>query len=108
MMGEEVEGGWWALSPMEGTSTDNLSNRPRNSTLLEFPGCLMVRILSFHCCDLGSVPGQGTKIPQAMPKEKNKKHCKSSIEVKKGKASMRVGSGCLNITLMAFQKLKKY
>ena len=51
---------------MEGTSTDNLSNRPRSSTLFEFPGGLMVRILSFHCCDLGSVPGQGTKIPQAM------------------------------------------
>ena len=25
----------------------------------------MVRILGFHCCDLGSIPGWGTEIPQA-------------------------------------------
>ena len=26
----------------------------------------MVRTRCFHCCGLGSVPGQGTEIPQAM------------------------------------------
>ena len=25
----------------------------------------MVRIPGFHCCGLGSIPGQGTEIPQA-------------------------------------------
>ena len=33
----------------------------------------MVRILGFHYCDLGSVPGQGTKIPQAMQHGQRKK-----------------------------------
>ena len=32
----------------------------------EFPGDLEVRTLSFHCCGLGSIPGWGTEIPQAM------------------------------------------
>ena len=27
-----------------------------------FPGGLVVRILSFHCCGLGSIPGRGTEI----------------------------------------------
>ena len=31
----------------------------------EFAGGLMIRILGFHCCGLGSVPGQGTEILQA-------------------------------------------
>ena len=31
----------------------------------EFLGGLVVRILGFHCRDPGSVPGQGTEIPQA-------------------------------------------
>ena len=26
----------------------------------------MVTIPDFHCCGLGSIPGQGTEIPQAM------------------------------------------
>ena len=26
----------------------------------------MVRIPGFHCCALGSIPGQGTEIPQAV------------------------------------------
>ena len=33
--------------------------------LREFPGGLVVRILGFHCHGSGSVPGQGTEIPQA-------------------------------------------
>ena len=32
----------------------------------EFPGDLVVRILGFHCCGLGSTPGGGTEIPQAI------------------------------------------
>ena len=39
----------------------------------EFPGCLVVRILGFHCHDLGSVPGRGTEVPQAMQHEQKKK-----------------------------------
>ena len=36
----------------------------------EFPGGLGVRILSFYCHGPGSVPGQGTKILQAMQRGK--------------------------------------
>ena len=32
----------------------------------EFPGGLVVRIPGFHCCGLGSIPGWGTEILQAM------------------------------------------
>ena len=32
----------------------------------EFPGGLVVRIPSFHCCGLGSVSGWGAEIPQVM------------------------------------------
>ena len=32
----------------------------------EFPGGLVVRIWHFHCYGPGSIPGQGTEIPQAM------------------------------------------
>ena len=31
----------------------------------KFPDCLVVRIPCFYCCDPGSVPDQGTEIPQA-------------------------------------------
>ena len=31
----------------------------------EFPGEPVVRTWHFDCCDLGSVPGRGTKILQA-------------------------------------------
>ena len=31
----------------------------------EFPGGPVVRTRRFHCCGRGSIPGQGTKIPQA-------------------------------------------
>ena len=33
--------------------------------LCEFPGGLVVRIPGFPCHDPGSIPGQGTEIPQA-------------------------------------------
>ena len=32
----------------------------------EFPGGLVVRIPSFHCCSLGSVSGLGAEIPRVM------------------------------------------
>ena len=35
--------------------------------LREFLGCLVVRILGFHCHGLGSVPGQGAEIPSYKP-----------------------------------------
>ena len=31
----------------------------------DFPGGPVVRTWRFHCRDLGSIPGRGTKIPQA-------------------------------------------
>ena len=40
----------------------------------EFPGGLAVRILGFHCRGLGSIPGRGTEILQAVrPSQKKKK-----------------------------------
>ena len=35
-------------------------------TLWEFPGGAVIRTQRFHCCGPGSVPGWGTKIPQAL------------------------------------------
>ena len=32
----------------------------------KFPGSPVVRTGHVHCCSSGSLPGQGTKIPQAM------------------------------------------
>jgi len=40
----------------------------------EFPDGLMVWPWSFHCQGLGSIPGQGTKILQAMRCTKRKIH----------------------------------
>jgi len=39
----------------------------------EFPGSIVVRTQHFHYQGLGSVPGQGTKILQAMPRSKKLK-----------------------------------
>ena len=39
----------------------------------EFPGGLVVRILGFHCCGLGSIPSWETEIPQAMQLGQKKK-----------------------------------
>ena len=50
----------------------------------EFPGGLVVRILGFHCCGLGSIPGWVTEIPQASgeaKKKKKKKKKKRSISL---------------------------
>ena len=38
----------------------------------EVPGGLVVRIPGFHCRSRGSVPGQGTEIPQASRHSQNK------------------------------------
>ena len=38
----------------------------------EFPGSPVVKIQCFHCCGLGSAPGEGIKIPQALLGEKEK------------------------------------
>ena len=39
----------------------------------EFPGCPVVRAPCFHCRGTGSIPGRGTKIPQAEQHGKKKK-----------------------------------
>lgn len=39
-----------------------LNNLCFNNLSREFPGGLMVRILSFHCCGLSSIPSWGTEI----------------------------------------------
>ena len=38
----------------------------------EFPGVLAVSIWGFHCCGPGSIPSQGTEIPQAMQRSQKK------------------------------------
>ena len=45
----------------------------KNILLKEFPGGLVVNILGFHSCGLGSTPGQGTEILQAICPGKKKK-----------------------------------
>ena len=37
-----------------------------NPCFREFPGSPVVRTQHFHCWSLGSIPGWGTKIPQAI------------------------------------------
>ena len=45
----------------------------------EFPDGPVVRTQHFHCCDLGSIPGWGTKVPQAVwPKKKKKNQISGS------------------------------
>ena len=44
----------------------------------EFPGSPVVRILGLHCRGLGSIPGQGTEIPQTTRCGQKKKEKKSS------------------------------
>lgn len=39
----------------------------------EFIGGLVLRTQHFHCCGLGSVPGQGMNIPQAAWLNRKKK-----------------------------------
>ena len=52
----------------------------------EFPGGLLVRIWCFHCCGLGSIPGWGTEIPQAVwcapPPKKNQNQNQKKTEPK--------------------------
>ena len=44
----------------------------KNTHWREFPGGPVLRTRRFHCCSLGSIPGQGTKIPQAVWSKNNK------------------------------------
>ena len=47
----------------------------KNILLKEFPGGLVVKILGFHCCGLGSTHGQGPEILQATcPGNKKKEY----------------------------------
>ena len=41
------------------------SKSPQKYVFMEFPDGPVVRTQHFHCCDIGSIPGEGTKIPQA-------------------------------------------
>ena len=49
----------------------------------EFPGSPVVRTQRFHCHGLGSIPGWGTKIPEAaqngQKKKKKRKEIKTNI-----------------------------
>ena len=42
----------------------------------EFPGGPVVRTCRFHFWDLGSIPGWGTKILQAVRRGQKKKNCR--------------------------------
>ena len=44
----------------------------KKAMVREFPGGIVVRTQPFHCCGPGSIPGQGTEIPQAMQCSQNK------------------------------------
>ena len=62
-------------------------------SIKELPGALVVKIPDFHCHGLGSIPGQGTEIPQAMwPKEKKKRKEMSISFMESKMHEMPVGS----------------
>ena len=46
----------------------------KETKIREFPSGPVVRTQCFHCCGPGSIPGQGTQIPQAMQYRKKKKN----------------------------------
>ena len=46
--------------------TINVNGQNSNIKNREFPGGLVLRILGFHCHGLGSIPGWGTEILQAV------------------------------------------
>ena len=50
-----------------------VSNLFKKNFSLEFPGGPVVRIWHLHCGGLGSIPGWGTKIPQATQRGQKKK-----------------------------------
>ena len=66
----------WELNPCRGqckqgiltTGTTREFPQPlfKSALYWEFPGGLVVRIPSFHCCGPGSIPGEGTEISQAV------------------------------------------
>ena len=58
-------GAWWAAVNGVAQSRTRLKWLSSSSSSREFPGGPVVRTQHFHSCDTGSIPGQGTKIPQA-------------------------------------------
>ena len=73
-----------------------------NFNIREFPGGLVVRILGFYCCSLGSVPGERTEILQAMwhsQKQTNKRIYISKLEKLHCMCQKGVSSACLFHTL---------
>ena len=46
------------------SSPDVSFSQVKSTQVREFPGGPVVKTQRFHCGDLGSIPGQGTKIPQ--------------------------------------------
>ena len=60
----------------------------------------MVRILGFYCRGLGSIPGPGTEIPQAVQGGQKKK--KSTSSIKENTNFARTNSGYKIIYLRIF------
>ena len=57
----------------------------KSETGREFPGSPVIRILCYHCHGLGSIRGQGIKIPQTVQYgQKKKKKKKRKTERKTG------------------------
>ena len=54
--------------------------KQKEKHLQEFPGGPVVRTQGFHCRSLGSIPGQGTKIPASHKVQTEKKKKKKKIE----------------------------
>ena len=48
--------------------------KSRNKKYRDFPSGPVVKTLSFDAGGMGSIPGQGTKISQAMPHDKTHTH----------------------------------
>ena len=58
------------------SSWDELKNITKKTNTWEFPGGPVVRTWCFHCWGPGLIPGQWTKIPQAMQESKKNKNKK--------------------------------
>ena len=50
----------------ESRQGDRYGSKKKKHSAREFPGGPVVRTPCFHCGGVGSIPGQGTKIPQAV------------------------------------------
>ena len=58
------------LRDMENAYHIILMEKSRNKKYIDFPSGPVVKTLSFHARGIGSIPGQGTKISQAMRHDK--------------------------------------